>query len=553
MDAIQEIAGRFNLLVVEDACQAHGAEYYSKKDDVWKKAGSMGVAAAFSFYPGKNLGAFGEAGAVTTNDPAVAQKIRMLRDHGQATKYFHDMEGYNGRLDTIQAGILHVKLKHLSGWNQSRRVAALRYAELLEKASLGMLAVYEPEWARSVYHLYVIRMQNRDGLMKQLAAANIGTGIHYPVPLHLQKAYHGLGYRPGDFPVAEAAAAEIVSLPMYPQLRAEQQAHVVSEVQNFAVESMITAPAGKIRTPLRAAIKRRIDQDALDRAASVYLVQPLTGLLRRNGRTIPILMYHRVPEIDSCTAHPYYCTSTAVKGFEQQMRFLKQQGYVSVSVAEAFRRLQAGAPLDKLVGISFDDGYRDFYINAFPILSRYGYSATVFLPTAYIGDSRQQFNGSECLTWSEVRELRKAGVDFGSHTVTHPQLCLVGHEQLREEVTASKKRIEEKLGESVNAFSYPYAFPETDQAFVGRLEELLQRAGYCCGVSTVIGRAGRDDNKLFMKRLPANSHDDPLFFQAKLDGGYDWLRPLQFVAKLRLLRQPVTGPTRHGRSIPHTK
>jgi dTDP-4-amino-4,6-dideoxygalactose transaminase len=245
MDAIEEIAGRFHLMVIEDACQAHGAEYFSRKEDGWKKAGSMGIAAAFSFYPGKNLGACGEGGAVTTNDAAVAQKIRMLRDHGQAKKYFHDVEGYNGCLDAIQAGILQVKLKRLPSWNQARRAAAQRYAEMFEDANLGWLAGQEPEWSRSVYHLYVIRVQDREALMKQMADANIGTGIHYPVPLHLQKAYLSLGYKAGDFPVAEAACSEVLSLPMYPQLAAEQQKRVVDAILRFAPAPAITVLAEK--------------------------------------------------------------------------------------------------------------------------------------------------------------------------------------------------------------------------------------------------------------------------------------------------------------------
>jgi dTDP-4-amino-4,6-dideoxygalactose transaminase len=233
MDAIQRLADEFHLTVVEDACQAHGAEYFSRQQNRWIKAGTMGRAAAFSFYPGKNLGACGEAGAATTNDSAVAAKIRMIRDHGQATKYYHDIEGYNGRLDALQAGLLHVKLRHLASWNQLRRERAAEYNRLLA-GNEAIVCPYEPSWSRAVYHLYVVRTQDRDGLMKHLKAASIGTGIHYPVPLHLQKAYASLHYRPEDLPVASRIAAEIVSLPMYPQLTAEQQARVVEAIGVFS-------------------------------------------------------------------------------------------------------------------------------------------------------------------------------------------------------------------------------------------------------------------------------------------------------------------------------
>jgi dTDP-4-amino-4,6-dideoxygalactose transaminase len=230
MDPIQELAERYNLLVIEDACQAHGAEYFSRKEQRWRKAGSMGKAAAFSFYPGKNLGACGEGGAVTTDDAEVAQKIRMLRDHGQAKKYYHDIEGYNGRLDSIQAGILQVKLKKLAEWNEQRREAAVRYRELFAEVGLGEVASFEPTWAKAVYHLYVMRVPDRDAFMRRMADAGIGTAIHYPVPLHLQNAYAGLGYRAGGFPTAETVAPEIVSLPMFPGLKADQQERVVQAV-----------------------------------------------------------------------------------------------------------------------------------------------------------------------------------------------------------------------------------------------------------------------------------------------------------------------------------
>jgi dTDP-4-amino-4,6-dideoxygalactose transaminase len=233
MDPILELAERYRLVVIEDACQAQGAEYFSRKHNRWMKAGSMGRAAAFSFYPGKNLGACGEAGAATTNDAAVAKTMKMLRDHGQVTKYYHDVEGYNGRLDAIQAGLLHAKLPHLAKWNAQRRELAAAYNRFLKSVDGAVVLPYEPLRSRAVYHLYVVRTADREGLMDHLKKVGIGTGIHYPIPLHLQKAYAAMNYRKGDFPMTEKAAAEIVSLPMFPQLTAEQQARVVEEILNF--------------------------------------------------------------------------------------------------------------------------------------------------------------------------------------------------------------------------------------------------------------------------------------------------------------------------------
>lgn len=233
MDSILELAEQYGLVVIEDACQAHGAEYFSRKQGRWMKAGSMGRAAAFSFYPGKNLGACGEAGAVTTDDSDIASRVKMLRDHGQAQKYYHDIEGYNGRLDAMQAGFLSVKLKHLAAWNEARRARAAEYARLFARTAAAVTLPYQPEWSKAVYHLYVIRVADRTKLMEHLKTAGIATGIHYPIPLHLQKAYSCLHYRAGDFPVAERVAAEIVSLPMFPQLTSEQQSRVVAETVHF--------------------------------------------------------------------------------------------------------------------------------------------------------------------------------------------------------------------------------------------------------------------------------------------------------------------------------
>ncbi len=257
MDAILDLAKQYNLVVVEDACQAHGAEYFSRKQNRWFHAGSMGHAGAFSFYPGKNLGACGEGGAITTNDNKLADTCKMIRDHGQAKKYYHDIEGYNGRLDSIQTGILSVKLKHLAGWNAKRRERAAEYNGLLAAAETGVHMPYEPSWSRAVYHLYVVRTEDREGLMAHLGKAGIGTGIHYPIPLHRQRAYEALGYKAGDFPVCEKIAAEIVSLPMYPQLTPEQQARVVRELSHFVKKPVSNETAklalGELNTTVRTA------------------------------------------------------------------------------------------------------------------------------------------------------------------------------------------------------------------------------------------------------------------------------------------------------------
>jgi len=233
MDAIREIADRYGLIVIEDACQAHGAQYFSKRENRWQKAASMGLAAAFSFYPGKNLGACGEGGAITTDDPEIARKVSMLRDHGQAKKYYHDFEGYNGRLDAIQAGFLRVKLKRLSEWNEKRRQNASRYNEILKSVD-HIVTPYEPGWTKAVYHLYIIRTKKREELQKYLSEKGVNTGLHYPIPLHLQNAYQKSGLTNGNYPVTEKVAQEILSLPMFPQLTEQQILYVAEKIKEFA-------------------------------------------------------------------------------------------------------------------------------------------------------------------------------------------------------------------------------------------------------------------------------------------------------------------------------
>ena len=214
MDPILEIANERGISVIEDACQAHGAEYKGKR------VGSIGRIGAFSFYPSKNLGAAGDGGAAVTNDPVLAEKLRMFRNYGQREKYKHDFLAFNSRLDTIQAAILRVKLKRLDRWNEQRRIAAGEYDKRLEGRKVITPAIFPDRM--HVFHLYVIRHANRDALLRALHENGIGALIHYPVPLHLQQAYAQLGYKPGDLPVSEQISREALSLPMFPEISTEQ-------------------------------------------------------------------------------------------------------------------------------------------------------------------------------------------------------------------------------------------------------------------------------------------------------------------------------------------
>jgi dTDP-4-amino-4,6-dideoxygalactose transaminase len=231
MDRILKIAEAHGLFVVEDACQAHGAEYKGRK------AGSMGDAGCFSFYPGKNLGAYGEAGAIVTNNADLAEKLRMLRDHGQARKYLHSIIGWNGRMDGFQGAVLSVKLKYLPAWNEARRRNARLYDQLLSDVS-NIRTPVEADYAKHIYHIYAIRTQNRDTFISTLAEKGIRCGIHYPIPVHLQQAYKFLGYGTGSFPVAEKCAEELVSLPMFAELGKEQIRYVVHETELFFAQQL---------------------------------------------------------------------------------------------------------------------------------------------------------------------------------------------------------------------------------------------------------------------------------------------------------------------------
>jgi dTDP-4-amino-4,6-dideoxygalactose transaminase len=232
MDALEQIAKKYNLVIIEDACQAHGAEYYSKSRSSWRSAGTIGCAAAFSFYPGKNLGALGDAGIVTTNDFKIASKIRMLRDHGQCAKYVHEIEGYNGRMDAIQASLLRIKINYLKEWNEKRRAVAAKYDALLKDVN-EIHFLKDTTGYKSVYHLYIVRYKKRDELRQYLLENGIETGLHYPVPVHLQNAYRHLGFHSNSFPVSEIMSKEIISLPMYPHLQDDQISTVVDTIKTF--------------------------------------------------------------------------------------------------------------------------------------------------------------------------------------------------------------------------------------------------------------------------------------------------------------------------------
>lgn len=225
MDALLEMAKRHNLFVLEDAAQAHGAEYRGTR------IGNLGHAAIFSFYPGKNLGAYGDAGAIVTNDDQFANHARMLSDHGRTDKYTHTEVGFGYRLDSMQAAILRAKLPHLEAWNETRRAHAARYRELL--GGLDLTLPYEPEHVKAVYHMFAIRVAERDTVAERLKAKGVATGVHYPIPLHIQPAYANLGYKQGDLPISEAVAAQELSLPMYPELTDEQMQTVAGALKEI--------------------------------------------------------------------------------------------------------------------------------------------------------------------------------------------------------------------------------------------------------------------------------------------------------------------------------
>jgi peptidoglycan/xylan/chitin deacetylase (PgdA/CDA1 family) len=269
-----------------------------------------------------------------------------------------------------------------------------------------------------------------------------------------------------------------------------------------------------------------------DRQVTLNLLGPLIKIFsKRNIRRIPILMYHSISNSLKNSVHPYYQTSTSPDIFRKHMRFLYESKYSVINIQDFSKSLvNQDGELYKAVILTFDDGFKDFYKQAFPILERYGFSASVFLPTAYIGRKPIKFLKKECLTWDEVRLLRQKGIIFGSHTVNHFKLYDMKMDDIQFEIGNSKKRIEHEIEEEIDLFSYPFAFPEQDHQFIIKLKTLLLSNGYKRCLSTIIGTEN-DQKKFYLKRIPVNNYDDFKMFKAKLEGLYDWVHSVQYLVK----------------------
>jgi peptidoglycan/xylan/chitin deacetylase (PgdA/CDA1 family) len=267
----------------------------------------------------------------------------------------------------------------------------------------------------------------------------------------------------------------------------------------------------------------------LDRFMTLYLVRPIIGA---RDEAFPILMYHAISDDGEAGVSPYYRTNTSPAVFERHLRCLNAEGFKSVDLDEAVRSLQQKKiKKEKLVVITFDDGFRDFGDIAFPLLKKHGHTATMFLPSAFIGSDRRNFKDRECLTWNEVRDMRKQGIRFGSHTVNHPKLYQLSWKEIENELALSKEQLERELGEEVAHFAYPYAFPQQDKNFTEKFTALLRGQGYRSCVTTMVGRAQSGDDAFRLKRLPANACDDDVLLSAKLNGAYDWLATPQSWSK----------------------
>lgn len=288
----------------------------------------------------------------------------------------------------------------------------------------------------------------------------------------------------------------------------------------------------------------------LDRVLSLWVNRSMSSAGQRERSTgLPILMYHSISEDPELGIHPYYRVATTPARFADQMRWMAEANLRGISLEDALQlQLRKDPEIHRCVVLTFDDGFEDFYTEAWPILARHGFTATMYLPTSFIADQRKTFRGKTCLLWSEVREMRARGIRFGSHTVSHPKLYDISFEMIATELKESKAQMEHQLGEKINSFAYPFAFPQEDLNFVTTFAGLLRRFEYQSCVTTIIGCALPEDDLLQLKRLPANSCDDRLLFTAKLNGAYDWLgafqrasRQLRFWAKPGKARRAVVS------------
>jgi peptidoglycan/xylan/chitin deacetylase (PgdA/CDA1 family) len=271
----------------------------------------------------------------------------------------------------------------------------------------------------------------------------------------------------------------------------------------------------------------------LDRLTTLYFGLPISRVIGpKIGTRVPILMYHSISDNLFGKSRPYSHINTSPEVFRRQMRSLHQEGYRSIGLNELIKGFEVGLDLTKTVVITFDDGYQDFLTEAMPVVKQCGFMATVFLATGRIQQTSMRLEGVDYLTWSEVRELHQEGIEFGSHTVTHPDLRCLGPEQIEYELGYSKEVIEQQLGTAINSFSYPFPFPEENTDFTRLLLDELENQGFENGVTTILGRASLRHNRFFLPRLPVNTWDDQSFFRAKLVGGYDWAHWPQWFNKL---------------------
>ncbi len=278
-----------------------------------------------------------------------------------------------------------------------------------------------------------------------------------------------------------------------------------------------------------------------DRLPTLYFFHPIKEIFKSQIPNIPILMYHEISDKKENSYLPYYQTSTSPQRFLEQMNFLHENGYSVIDLTEVPPLLGSmDRFLKKYAVLTFDDGYSDFFSQAYPILNRFGFKATVFLPTGIILESSSEARIHEYMSWEEIAELRSHGIAFGSHTVTHAWMRDLKYVEMEYEIKKSKETIEQKINQGVTAFSLPFAFPEGDNHFKKKLRGLLLESGYQIGVSTMIGCANKKDDIYFLKRLPVNTFDDLPLFRAKLEGGYDWLHPIQFASKI-LGMKPFSG------------